>query len=106
MTGVASPPGMTSWRGTSLPPSGSPRSSGGGRIWVWSVKAWIAETLPRTTREVGACVAKECGIEYQGRSGQIALLHRLGMVHRESKAVSRKLDPEQQAGLIKAYEEL
>ena len=40
------------------------------------LKAWIAETLPRTTREVGAWIEKECGIEYQGRSGLIALLAR------------------------------
>ena len=45
-------------------------------------------------------------IEYQGRSGLIALLHRLGMEHRKPKTVSRKLDPEKQAGFIKAYEEL
>jgi transposase len=38
--------------------------------------AWITETLPRTTREVGAWIEQECGIEYQGRSGLIALLHR------------------------------
>ena len=70
------------------------------------LKAWITETLPRTTREVGAWIEKECGIEYQGRSGLIALLHRLGMEHRKPKTVSRKLDPEKQAAFIKAYEEL
>jgi transposase len=43
------------------------------------LKVWISDTLPRTTREVGAWIEKECGIEYQGRSGLIALLHRLGM---------------------------
>ncbi len=70
------------------------------------LKAWISDTLPRTTREVGAWIEKECGIEYQGRSGLIALLHRLGMEHRKPKTVSRKLDPEKQAAFIKAYEEL
>ncbi len=70
------------------------------------LKAWIAETLPRTTREVGAWIEKECGIEYQGRSGLVALLHRLGMEHRKPKMVSRKLDPEKQAAFIKAYEDL
>jgi len=70
------------------------------------LKAWITETLPRTTREVGAWIEKECGIEYQGRSGLIALLHRLGMEHRKPKTVSRKLDPEKQAAFIKAYEGL
>ena len=70
------------------------------------LKAWISETLPRTTREVGAWIEKECGIAYQGRSGLIALLHRLGMEHRKPKAVSRKLDPDKQAAFIKAYENL
>ena len=68
--------------------------------------AWITETLPRTTREVGAWIEKECGIEYQGRSGLIALLHRLGMEHRKPKTVSRKLDPEKQDAFIRAYEDL
>jgi len=44
-----------------------------------NLKAWVTETLPWTTREVGAWIEKECGIEYQGRSGLIALLHRLGI---------------------------
>jgi transposase len=70
------------------------------------LKAWITATLPRTTREVGAWIARECGIEYQGRSGLIGLLHRLGMEHRRPKAISRKLDPAKQAGFIKAYEAL
>ena len=70
------------------------------------LKAWITETLPRTTREIGAWIERECGIAYQGRSGLIALLHRLGMEHRKPKAVSRKLDPEKQAAFIKAYEDL
>ena len=70
------------------------------------LKAWIAETLPRSTRAVGAWIAAECGIEYQTRSGLIALLHRLGMEHRKPKAISRKLDPAKQAAFIKAYDAL
>jgi transposase len=70
------------------------------------LKARITETLPRTTRAIGAWIEKECGIEYQGRSGLIALLHRLGMEHRKPKAVSRKLDPEKRAAFIKAYDDL
>jgi hypothetical protein len=35
-------------------------------------------------------------LEYEGRSGLIALLHRLGMEHRKPKAISRKLDPAKQ----------
>ena len=66
------------------------------------LKTWIAETLPRTTREVGAWIETECGITYESRSGLIALLHRLGMEHRKPKAVSSKLDPDKQAAFIKS----
>ena len=62
--------------------------------------------MPRSTREIGAWIEKECGIAYEGWSGLIALLHRLGMEHRKPKAVSRKLDPDKQAAFIKAYEDL
>jgi len=55
---------------------------------------------------VDAWIETECSIAYQGRSGLIALLHRLGMEHRTPKAVSRKLDPAKQAAFIKAYEDL
>ncbi|MCF3948243.1 helix-turn-helix domain-containing protein [Acidiphilium iwatense] len=36
--------------------------------------AWITETLPRSTRAIGAWIAAEFGIEYQSRSGLVALL--------------------------------
>jgi transposase len=64
------------------------------------LKSWIVETLPETLREIGTWIATECGIAYRGRSGLIALLHRLGMKHRKPKAVSRKFDPEKQAAVI------
>ena len=70
------------------------------------LKSWIAETLPRTTREVGGWIESECGVTYESRCGLIALLHRLGMEHRKPKAVSSKLDPEKQAAFIKQYENL
>ena len=83
----------------------------GGACWLTveqrdRLQAWIAAALPRTSREVGAWIAAECGIEYQTRSGLIALLHRLGMEHRKPKAISRKLDLVKQAAFIKAYEAL
>ncbi len=73
---------------------------------VDKLKGWIAETLPRTTREVGAWIETECGVIYASRCGLIALLHRLGMEHRKPKTVSSKLDPEKQAAFIKRYENL
>jgi transposase len=70
------------------------------------LKIWINETLPRTTRQVGAWIALEFGIDYQTRSGLIALLHRLGVQHRKPKAISRKLDTVKQEAFIKTYEGL
>jgi transposase len=70
------------------------------------LKAWVGETLPRTTRAVGAWIETECGITYESRSGLIALLHRLDMEHRKPQAVSSKLDPDKQAAFIKQYDNL
>src|ERR1700712_2552915 len=70
------------------------------------LKAWITETLPRTTGAVGAWVEKAFGIIYESRSGLVALLHRLGMEHRKPKAVSSKLDPQKQTAFIQQYENL
>ncbi len=70
------------------------------------LKVWIGETLPRTTRQIGAWIERECGVDYQSRSGLIALLHRLGMEHRKPKAISRKLDPVKQKAFIEAYDAL
>ena len=70
------------------------------------LRSWVAATLPRTTREVGAWIARECDIDYQTRSGLIALLHRLDIEHRKPKAISRKLDPAKQTAFIADYEAL
>ena len=70
------------------------------------LKAWIGETLPRSTREIGAWIEKEFEIVYQGRSGLIALLHRLGMEHRKPQAIPRKLDEAKQKAFIEGYNAL
>jgi len=70
------------------------------------LKDWITDTLPRTTRHVGAWIEQEFGITYQSRSGLVALLHRLGMEHRKPQAVSQKLDVAKQKAFIEAYETL
>ena len=50
-----------------------------------ALKAWVGSTLPRSTRHIGAWIAKEFGLVYESRSGLIALLHRLN-----SNITSRK----------------
>ena len=49
------------------------------------LKAWVATALPRTTRQVGAWIENEFGVVYEGRSGLIALLHRLGLEYRQTQ---------------------
>ena len=70
------------------------------------LKAWIAASLPRTTREVGAWIEREFAVAYESRSGLIKLLHRLGMEHRKPTTISRKLDRAKQEAFIKAYNAL
>ena len=71
-----------------------------------TLKAWIAETLPRSTNVIGAYIAKEFGVVYESRSGLIAMLHRLGLEYHKPEAIGRKLDPEKQKAFIEAYENL
>jgi transposase len=70
------------------------------------LKAWVAGTLPRSTRQIGEWIEKEFEIAYEGRSGLIALLHRLGMEHRKPQAIPRKLNEDKQKAFIKDYNAL
>jgi len=67
------------------------------------LRAWITETLPRTTSAVGAWIEAELGIVYDSRSGLVKLLHRLGMQHHRPQEIARKLDPAKQAAFIAGY---
>jgi transposase len=71
-----------------------------------ALKAWVGATLPRSTRPVGAFIAKEFGLVYESRSGLIALLHRLGLEYHKPEVISRKLDEKTQKAFIAAYEKL
>ena len=71
-----------------------------------ALKAFVSETLPRSTRHVGAFILKEFGLVYESRSGLIALLHRLGLEYRKPTVIPRKLDEEKQKAFIDAYENL
>ncbi len=70
------------------------------------LKSWITQTLPRTTREIGAFIQREFGIVYESRSGLIALLHRLGFEYHKPEVIGRKLDAEKQQAFIEGYENL
>lgn len=70
------------------------------------LKAWVTQTLPRTTREVGTWIEAALGVHYASRSGLIELLHRLGFEHRRPQAVPRKMDPARQRRFIADYEAL
>jgi transposase len=70
------------------------------------LKAWVAAALPRTTRQVGAWIEREFGVAYDGRSGVIALLHRLGLEYHKPEVIPRKLDEDKQKAFIASYEKL
>jgi transposase len=70
------------------------------------LKAWVTETLPHSTRMIGAWIEKTFGIVYETRGGLIKLLNRLGLEHRKPQTISRKLSPAKQAAFIAAYEAL
>jgi transposase len=85
--------------------------SGGGasrlsKLQEAALKSWIAEALPRSTRQVGAYIKREFGVVYESRSGLIALLHRLGLAYSKPEAIGRKLDVEKQKAFIESYEKL
>ena len=70
------------------------------------LKGWVTAALPRTTRQVGAWIENEFGVVYEGRSGLIALLHRLGLEYHKPNVIPRKLDEEKQKAFIEGYEKL
>ena len=85
--------------------------SGGGasrlsKMQEAALTSWISESLPPSTRQIGAYIEKECGVVYESRSGLIALLHRLGLEYRKPEAIGRKPDAEKQKAFIEAYENL
>jgi transposase len=69
-----------------------------------ALKAWVSSTLPKSTRQVGAWIAKEFGLVYESRSGLIALLHRLGLEYHKPEVISRKLDEKTQKAFIAHYD--
>ncbi len=71
-----------------------------------ALKAYVAQVLPRSTRQIGAFIEREFGVVYESRSGLIALLHRLGLEYHQPEVIGRKLDAEKQQAFIEAYEKL
>ena len=71
-----------------------------------ALKTWISETLPRSTRQIGAWIEGQYGLVYESRSGLIALLHRLGLEYHKPKVIPRQLDEKKQTAFIAFYENL
>src|SRR6201998_1419813 len=71
-----------------------------------ALKAFVATTLPRSTRQIGAFIEREFGLIYESRSGLIALLHRLGLEYHKPEVISRKLNVDQQKAFIEDYDKL
>jgi transposase len=70
------------------------------------LKAWVASALPRSTRQIGAWIETQFDLVYAGRSGLIALLHRLGLEYHKPDVIPRKLNEEKQQAFIASYEKL
>ena len=70
------------------------------------MKVWVAAALPRTTRQIGGWIERAFGVAYDGRSGVIALLHRLGLEYHKPEVIPRKLDEDKQKAFISSYEKL
>jgi transposase len=68
--------------------------------------AWVRATSPRSTREVGAWITSELDVEYDSRSGLVALLHRVGLEYRKPEVIPRHLDENKQRAFIDFYEKL
>jgi transposase len=68
--------------------------------------AWVRAASPRSTRQIGAWIASEFGVEYGSRSGLVALLPRLGLEYRKPEIIPRHLDEAKQRAFIKLYEKL
>ena len=71
-----------------------------------ALKAYVAQALPRSTRQIGAFIEREFDIVYESRAGLIALLHRLGLEYHKPEVIGRKLDAEKQRSFIEGYEKL
>ena len=71
-----------------------------------NLKAWVAASLPRSTRQVGAWIEQEFGLVYESRSGLIALLHRLGLAYHKPNVIPRKLNEAKQKAFIASYDSL
>ena len=71
-----------------------------------NLKAWVAASLPRSTRQIGAWIEQEFGLVYESRSGLIALLHRLGLAYHKPNVIPRKLDEAKQKAFIASYDSL
>jgi transposase len=65
--------------------------------------AWLEARFCRSTVEIRAHVAAECGLNYS-HSGCIKLLARLGFEYRKSKPLPRVASAEKQAAFIASYE--
>ena len=71
-----------------------------------TLKAYVAQALPRSTRQIGAFIERDFGVVYESRAGLIALLHRLGLEYHKPDVIGRQLDVEKQQAFIASYEKL
>ncbi len=71
-----------------------------------ALKVFVSMTLPRSTRQIGAWIEQQFSLEYESRSGLIALLHRLGLEYHKPNVIARKLDVAKQQAFIESHDKL
>ena len=71
-----------------------------------ALKVFVSTTLPRSTRQIGAWIEQQFSLEYESRSGLIALLHRLGLEYHKPNVIARKLDVAKQQAFIESHDKL
>ena len=72
-----------------------------------ALKAYVARTLPRSTRQIGAFIERDFGVVHESRAGLIALLHQLGLGYHKPDVIGRRLRCRKTArAFIESYEKL
>jgi transposase len=71
-----------------------------------AVRAYVAQTLPPTARQIGAYIEREFGIGFDSRAGVIGLLHRLGFAYHKPQPIGRRLNEADQKAFVASYDNL
>ena len=66
-----------------------------------ALKAYITQTLPRSTRQIGAFIERDFGVIYESHAGLIKLLYKIKLKKKKIKIIKKKINKEKKIKLIK-----